>query len=66
MGLGVFLQEEDWVTVESVYDPKMLLNALLRRLGEESHPFLSTVDFYGNTVFNGMQVKRFLKESGRV
>ncbi len=46
------------------------LPELLEPLQDDAHPFLDSIDLYGDTVFNRLQMKRFLNEwevlAGRV
>ena len=62
MGLGIELQDERGETLKSVADPKNLLGHLLPSNDDNSHPMLASIDRYGDTVFNRMQVERFLRE----
>ena len=39
---------------------------LLREHGDPTHPMLASIDFYGDTVFNRMQMDRFLEEWAEV
>jgi hypothetical protein len=62
MGLGIELQDERGGVLESVADPKNLLGRLLPANEDWSQPMLASIDFYGDTVFNRMQIGRFLPE----
>jgi hypothetical protein len=62
MGLGIELQDERGERLESVADPKNLLGLLLPPNDDDSHPMLASIDPYGDTVFNRMQIKRFIRE----
>jgi len=33
---------------------------------EKNFPFLSTIDIYGHTVFNGIQIERVVRELGNL
>jgi len=66
MGLDVELQDEFGVTLDSVGDPKNLLGPLLPTARYQDYPMLSSIDPYGNTVFNGIQMERFLEEWSRM
>jgi len=48
--------------LETVNDPKNLLGRLLPTNDDESCPMLASIDLYGDTVFNGIQMGRFLRE----
>ena len=41
---------------------KNLLPELIEPLQDDAHPFLDSIDPYGDTVFNRVQMKRFLHE----
>ena len=62
MGLGIALQDEQGSQLDMVADPKNYLGRLLPELGDPTHPILASIDFYGDTVFNRMQMDRFLGE----
>jgi hypothetical protein len=62
MGLESVLQTESGAKVDSVADPKNYLGKLLPQIDDESHPLLGGIDPYGDTVFNGIQIRRFLLE----
>jgi hypothetical protein len=62
MGLGIALQDESGAELESLADPRNYLGKLLPEHGDPTHPMLASIDFYGDTVFNRMQMDRFLAE----
>jgi len=62
MGFDIELQDEWGGTIESIGDPKNLLDKLLPPTADESHPILGAIDSYGNTVFNTVQIRWFLSE----
>jgi hypothetical protein len=62
MGLGVELQDEQGETLDSTSDPKNLLGRLLPPHDDQACPFLASIDPYGDTVFNRLQMDRFLSE----
>ena len=62
MGLGIALQDESGAELVSVADPKKDLGKLLPEHDDPTHPMLASIDFYGDTVFNRMQMDRFLEE----
>src|SRR5258708_26920577 len=62
MGLSVELQDERGETLQSLADSQNLLGRLLPPNDDESYPMLASIDPYGDTVFNRMQMKRFLWE----
>jgi hypothetical protein len=59
MGLYIALQKESGELVEGVADDKNLLHNLLPR---DDGSLLSCIDWYGDTTFNGLQMKPFLIE----
>ena len=61
MPLKVALQTIRNVSRREVLPPRALLNRILP-IGDESYPLLQYVDEYGNTIFNGRQMRQFLKE----
>jgi hypothetical protein len=66
MGLEIVLQTELGARVDSVADPKNYLAKLLPEIDGEKYPLLGGIDPYGDTVFNGLQMRRFLMERADV
>ena len=62
MGLDVELQDEWGGQIDSVGDPKNLLARLLPINSDPEYVMLSAIDPYGDTVFNPLQIPRFLSE----
>ena len=63
MGFSVELQDEFGGRIDGVDDSKALINKLLPEPGGgDDFPFLRSIDDYGDTTFNGLQMPRFLKE----
>ena len=62
MGLEIVLQTESGARIDSVADPKNYLSKLLPQIGDERQPLLGGIDPYGDTVFNRIQMGRFLLE----
>ena len=48
--------------IDGVDDPCGLLNKLLPEPGGDEYLFLGSIDLYGDTTFNHLQMRRFLKE----
>jgi hypothetical protein len=63
LGIEVQLQDEMGGRIDSVADPRNRLGDLLPP-GEKinSYPMLAGIDPYGDTVFNPLQIPRFLSE----
>lgn len=66
MGLDVELQDEWGGQIDSVGDPKNLLARLLPINSDPEYVMLSAIDPYGDTVFNGLQMVRFLPEWAKI
>ena len=66
MGLGIALQDEFGCELDMVADPKNYLGKLLPEYGDSVFPMLASIDFYGDTTFNRMQMERFLAEWSEV
>jgi len=62
MGLDIELQDENGEMLESVSDPKNSLKWLLPPNDDHTYPMLASIDPYGDTVFNGLQMVMFLPE----
>jgi hypothetical protein len=61
MGLDIELHDERGERLRSVGDPQNLLPRLLPD-DAEAYPMLASIDLYGDTVFNRIQMGRFLRE----
>jgi hypothetical protein len=62
MGLGIVLTDCNGKFLERVDDPKNFLHKLLPPGDEASESVLAKIDWYGDTYFNYLQIKRFLEE----
>ena len=62
MGLEIELQDEWGGRLDTIADPKNFLGRLLPQNDDPLHPILAAIDSYGDTVFNRMQMPRFLSE----
>jgi hypothetical protein len=62
MGLDVFLETERHERLELVGDDRNLLPKLIGNPDSTQFPMLASIDWYGHTVFNRVQIKRFLAE----
>jgi hypothetical protein len=62
MGFNIVLQDELGGRIDGVDDPRCLLDKLLPKPGTDEYPFLGSIDPYGDTTFNNLQMRRFLKE----
>jgi hypothetical protein len=62
MGLTIELQDEQGVARQSIIDPQNSLEELLPYFDDATHPMLSSIDLYGDTVFNRLQMLLFLAE----
>ena len=67
MGLEIQLQGEFGNQIEGIADPKDHLARLLPPYEQSaSYPLLASIDPYGDTVFNRLQIPRFLSEWAEV
>lgn len=62
MGLKVALETERGGPIEEVGDPTNLLHRLLPSYDDVSSQFLRFIDWYGDTVFNRLQMEGFIAE----
>ena len=62
MGLSIVMTDYSGKVFERVDDPKNALHKLLPPSDEESASLLTKIDWYGDTYFNYLQMKRFLAE----
>jgi hypothetical protein len=61
MGFDVNLESERGEVIASVGDPKNLLHRLLERAVSDA-PLLAEIDWNGDTIFNRLQIPRFLSD----
>jgi hypothetical protein len=61
MGFDINLQDERGVVRATISDPQNLLHRLLERSFTDE-PLLVEIDWYGDTVFNRLQMPRFLSQ----
>ena len=59
MGFDINLESERGEVLATVCDPQNLLHRLLER-SITIEPLLAEIDWYGDTVFNRLQIPRFL------
>jgi hypothetical protein len=62
MGFNIVLQDELGESIDGVDDPKGLLGKLLPEPSNDKYPFIGSIDPYGDTTFNSLQMPRFLNE----
>ncbi len=62
MGIDVVLETEFGAAVETLSDARGKLSKLLGKLDNERNVLLNGIDPYGDTVFNRIQMSRFLSE----
>lgn len=62
MGLTVCLEDENGNRIGLIEDPGNLLHHVLPSLDDPTFRLLSYVDWYGNTVFDQLQVPTVLQE----
>jgi hypothetical protein len=62
MGLCVALETESHEQLELICDDRNLLHKLIDAPDSIQFPMLASIDWYGDTVFNRIQIKRFLAE----
>jgi hypothetical protein len=62
MGLGIALVDCNGQILDRVGDPRNFLHRLLPPADEESESLVAKIDWYGDTYFNYLQMKRFLVE----
>ncbi len=62
MGFNIELQDELGGRIAGIDDPRCTLDKLLPEVGDDHYPMLGSIDPYGDTTFNHLQMPRFLKE----
>ena len=62
MGLRVTLQDENGEEMAAIDDPTNLLHDALPHRDDPRFRFANTIDWYGDTVFNRLQVELLRKE----
>lgn len=66
MGLTIVLETENGEALVTVLDPKNLLHQLLPSHDDHTFFALRNIDWYGDTVFNRLQMEEFLSEWNRL
>lgn len=66
MGISVVLETENGDELDRIHDPRNLLHTLLPPENDTSYQYLSAIDWYGDTVFNRLQMEPFLVEWERL
>jgi hypothetical protein len=62
MGLCIALINEGGENLAFITDDKNFLHKLLPPADDDSSPMLASIDWYGDTVFNSVQMRRFIPE----
>ena len=62
MALRIAIQDESGVLIKSIDDERNLLVRLTANSSLERQPFLASIDPYGDTIFNRLQIEPFLRE----
>ncbi|HTZ89203.1 MAG TPA: hypothetical protein VMA71_02620 [Alloacidobacterium sp.] len=62
MGLCIALQFDSGEQTFLMSDERNLLGRILETLNEQEFPTLTSIDLYGDTTFNRLQVRRLLNE----
>ncbi|MGH9904586.1 MAG: hypothetical protein ACRD8U_03255 [Pyrinomonadaceae bacterium] len=66
MGFSIVLQNERGQPLERVDDPKNLLHKLLPLPDDNSSELLRYIDWYGDTIFNYLQIPALVGELKRL
>jgi hypothetical protein len=66
MGLSATLEDENGEAIDVVHDPTNVLHRILPPIEDTTYQCLRFVDWYGDTVFNRLQMECFLEEWERI
>lgn len=66
MGLEVVLEDKTGEQLASVEDPTNILHRVLPSQGDTTFRFLNCIDWYGDTIFNALQVTVVREELARL
>ncbi len=66
MGLDIVLEDENGGQLASTADPQNHLHRLLPDIADTSFALIRYIDWYGDTVFNRLQMEDFLEEWARL
>jgi len=66
MGISIILQDEKGNSIERVDDESDILHRLLPNVDDSNYQMLRSIDRYGDTTFNKLQMKSFLNEWDRL
>lgn len=62
MGITAALETEDGEPLGTVEDPTNVLHRVLPDAGDPRYQCLSSIDWYGDTIFNYLQAAQLLRE----
>jgi len=66
VGLSVALEQEDGAALDTVHDPSNQLHRVLPSPEDTSYQWVTTIDWYGDTVFNRIQAAKLRSEWQRL
>jgi len=66
MGLTVLVETEAGEPIDRVEDPTNVLHRFLPNPKDARFRYLGTIDWYGDTVFNDLQIPQFLEEWAQI
>lgn len=66
MGLTVVIETETGEAIDRVEDPTNVLHRLLPSPENARFRYLGAIDWYGDTVFNYLQIPQFLEEWSQI
>lgn len=66
MGISIILEDERCERLDSLEDPKNMLYRVFPSADDHSYLLLRFIDWYGNAVFNHLQMDTLVEEIERV
>jgi hypothetical protein len=66
MGMSISLETEGGKVLDSVSDPMNALHQILPDTKDAGYVHLNCIDWYGDTMFNVLQIPRFISEWNRI
>lgn len=62
MGLTIVLEKENGQKLETIEDPQNVLHRILPRIDDKKYQLVRFVDWYGDTIFNRVQMTPLLDD----
>jgi hypothetical protein len=66
VGFEIAVEDEDGSMIASIQDPTNILHRVLPAATDDDYRYLNVIDWYGDAIFNGLQIEGFRRELARI